>query len=207
MKDKVFNSDQLVIKKQNKSQEKKIFKNKENKKEQQKTEKSLVKINIHKVYNKYEDYKPIGASSQYQANYQQEDLLYTQFGKMLNENQIDYIKLKTKSWNGIPQAYRGVVWKIIIDYQLTNRKQAEAQLKRLREEYNQYVNYYFKNELVRQNFTIQEQKMIKVIEADVPRTQPQQQNLQIAFNIGNVDQDFNNMGFKTSCMRICIGYE
>ncbi|KAL4467879.1 hypothetical protein ABPG74_013214 [Tetrahymena malaccensis] len=140
-----------------------------------KVEDSLDKINIHRVYNKKEDFTPIGQSitnNQYQNHQEQEDQIFTQFGKMLNENIIDYRTLKTKSWKGIPAVYRAVVWKIILDYMPPNRELAEEQMNKMRNEYQSYVQSYFENETVRQNFSKTELNMIKVVDTDVPRTQP-----------------------------------
>lgn len=88
-----------------------------------------------------------------------------------DENVVDLEKLKKLSWNGIPGEWRPQVWQLLLAYLPSDRKRREQTVSRKRREYAEAVTQYF--DLDDEEYrTIGEQKMLRQILVDVPRTSP-----------------------------------
>lgn len=65
------------------------------------------------------------------------------FSQLLQESDIDLEQLRKLSWSGIPAAYRGTVWKLLLGYLPCNRSRREQTLARKRREYLEFVSKYY----------------------------------------------------------------
>lgn len=84
---------------------------------------------------------------------------------------VDIEKLKKLSWNGIPGEWRPQVWQLLLAYLPSDCKRREQTVARKRREYADAVAQYF--DLDDEEYrTIAEQKMLRQILVDVPRTSP-----------------------------------
>mmetsp|Transcript_2914 Transcript_2914/g.4025 ORF Transcript_2914/g.4025 Transcript_2914/m.4025 type:complete len:432 (+) Transcript_2914:37-1332(+) len=84
---------------------------------------------------------------------------------------VDLEKLKKLSWNGVPGEWRPQVWQLLLAYLPSDRKRREQTIARKRREYTDAVAQYF--ELDDEEYrSIGEQKMLRQILVDVPRTSP-----------------------------------
>lgn len=67
---------------------------------------------------------------------------------MLSQKVIDLDQLRALAWNGIPAHtghYRGVTWKLLLDYIPNDQEIQEETINRKREEYTDMVEHYFGN--------------------------------------------------------------
>ncbi|KRX08914.1 Rab-GTPase-TBC domain [Pseudocohnilembus persalinus] len=92
-----------------------------------------------------------------------------EFSTILNQQTVNYQDLQKKSWNGIPQVFRSLVWRIILHYMPTNKLIADEVLDKKRSEYWQQVEQYY---LDIEELDDKEKYMRKIVLKDVPRTQP-----------------------------------
>jgi TBC1 domain family member 2 len=84
---------------------------------------------------------------------------------------VDLEKLKKLSWNGVPEEWRAQVWQLLLAYLPSDGKRREQTVARKRREYADAVAQYF--DLDDDEYrTIAEQKMLRQILVDVPRSSP-----------------------------------
>lgn len=84
---------------------------------------------------------------------------------------VDLEQLKKLSWNGIPGEWRPKVWQLLLAYLPSDAKRQEQTVARKRQEYADAVAQYF--DLDDEEYrTTAEQKMLRQILVDVPRTSP-----------------------------------
>lgn len=67
----------------------------------------------------------------------------TQFEALLSQDNVDLIKLRKLSWNGIPKSLRPTVWQMLLGYLPTNKSRRNSAVLRKRKEYHFYVDVYF----------------------------------------------------------------
>lgn len=84
---------------------------------------------------------------------------------------VDLNKLREQSWGGIPDRYRGTIWRLLLGYLPANRDRREATLMRKRREYAEILPLYFN--IAPEERTMQEQEILRQILVDLPRTQPE----------------------------------
>jgi hypothetical protein len=129
------------------------------------------KANVASTYNRSDEYRLATAAPSAISSSDEKRL--AQFEQVIDIDPIlDLSKLKTLAWQGIPMKYRAPAWKLILGYMPANRENREATLIRKRQEYNGLVKIYFENREENSNDDYYENKVMKTISSDVPRTQP-----------------------------------
>ena len=93
------------------------------------------------------------------------------FEELMAAEVVDLNKLREQSWGGIPDRYRGTIWRLLLGYLPANRDRREATLKRKRREYAEILPLYFN--IAPEERTMQEQEILRQILVDLPRTQPE----------------------------------
>jgi len=93
------------------------------------------------------------------------------FEELMAAEIVDLNKLREQSWGGIPDRYRGTIWRLLLGYLPANRDRREATLKRKRREYAEILPLYFN--IAPEERTTQEQEILRQILVDLPRTQPE----------------------------------
>ena len=83
---------------------------------------------------------------------------------------VDSNALQQMAWNGIPDVARAVVWQLLLGYLPSNNARREATLQRKRDEYRASVRQYWEIDDSRR--TEYEQKLLRQIMVDIPRTHP-----------------------------------
>lgn len=140
---------------------------------------SLNKFSLNSIYNSIEDYHPL------KRDLISEEFLLKQFQEIFSDEIINLTKLKKLAWNGIPSSkfiffalnlflkeFRSVSWQILLNYIPPNKSYQGVILKKKREEYFILKNMYFPNGLKNNEWDESQEKIMKIILADVPRTQP-----------------------------------
>ena len=94
----------------------------------------------------------------------------SQFEKILSADVVNMEELRKLAWNGIPCAYRGTVWKLLLGYLPTNAARREQALNRKRAEYVDAIAQHY--DIDEDSRTLQEQETLRQVLVDVPRTQP-----------------------------------
>jgi len=93
------------------------------------------------------------------------------FRELLFDSEVVNLEeLKKLSWSGVPSKWRPMVWQLLLAYLPSDRKRREATLTRKRKEYADAVPAFF--DVPSASRTMQEQKMLRQILVDVPRTSP-----------------------------------
>jgi hypothetical protein len=96
-----------------------------------------------------------------------------QYVKLLLDSEVvDSEALKKLSWNGVPGHWRPQVWQLLLAYLPSDKKRRETTLRRKRQEYADAVASHFDAPEASFDRTTQEQKMLRQILVDVPRTSP-----------------------------------
>jgi TBC1 domain family member 2 len=93
-----------------------------------------------------------------------------QFEKLLSVEIVNITELRKLAWNGIPYAYRPLVWKLLLGYIPTNASRREQTLRRKRSEYRDAMAQHY--DIDDDTRTTQEQETLRQVLVDVPRTQP-----------------------------------
>ncbi|EGR26927.1 TBC1 domain member 22b [Ichthyophthirius multifiliis] len=125
------------------------------------------KLNFTTIYNKNEDYIKM---DQLQNDSHQISRI-EKFKQILDQRIIDYDKLQSLSWDGIPSQFRGKVWRVLLKYLPTNRDTQENTLNRKRKDYADMVDTYFS--INEQNDRDKyEQKGLDQVICDAERTLP-----------------------------------
>jgi hypothetical protein len=93
------------------------------------------------------------------------------FEELMAAEVVDLNKLREQSWGGIPDRYRGTIWRLLLGYLPANRDRREATLMRKRREYAEILPLYFN--IAPEERTMQEQEILRQILVDLPRTQPE----------------------------------
>ena len=91
---------------------------------------------------------------------------------LLDSEVVDSEGLKKLAWNGVPGRWRPEVWQLLLAYLPADKKRRETTLRRKRQEYADAVASHFDAPEASFDRTIQEQKMLRQILVDVPRTSP-----------------------------------
>ncbi|CAD8205334.1 unnamed protein product [Paramecium pentaurelia] len=126
---------------------------------------SLYKTNLNEIYNKSPfQKKQITSTIQDQKKLEQFELV-------LEQQIIDLEALKKLTWRGIPNEYRAKVWKLIVKYIPPNHMSQTTILLKKRQDYQQYIKNYYEH-MNEQERDENERKIIKIIQNDVLRTQP-----------------------------------
>jgi hypothetical protein len=92
---------------------------------------------------------------------------------LLDSEVVDSEGLKKLAWNGVPGRWRPEVWQLLLAYLPADKKRRETTLRRKRQEYADAVASHFDAPEASFDRTIQEQKMLRQILVDVPRTSPE----------------------------------
>lgn len=95
----------------------------------------------------------------------------TQFDKVMSSDVINIELLRKLSWNGIPQTYRALAWKILLGYVPTNQSRREMTLQRKRAEYRDAISQHY--DIDDDTRSAQEQETLRQVLVDVPRTAPE----------------------------------
>jgi TBC1 domain family member 2 len=77
------------------------------------------------------------------------------FDELLAEDVVNLQKLRELSWGGIPERYRGTIWRLLLGYLPANRDRREGTLTRKRREYAEILPVYFN--IAAEERSIQEQ--------------------------------------------------
>jgi len=68
---------------------------------------------------------------------------FKKFEDILNDAIVDLRVLRKLAWQGIPESFRAMTWKLLLEYLPTNRDRRESTLERKRKEYSDCVQKYF----------------------------------------------------------------
>jgi hypothetical protein len=133
---------------------------------------AINKVNVNSIYNKEEDYKPMGSPTKPNPGQDSSDKNTMKFKQMVEEDPIVNLEaLRKLAWQGVPQHLRHTVWKILLKYMPLNKESRESTVARKREEYASFLQMYFVNMNVKE-LDDHERKTFEVIKKDVYRTQP-----------------------------------
>lgn len=92
------------------------------------------------------------------------------FHALISAPQLDVEKLRSVAWNGVPDVVRPIVWQLLFGYLPANLARREQTLVRKRKEYASCIARYWEvDDLDR---TTTEQKVLRQILVDIPRTGP-----------------------------------
>ncbi|KAJ1659644.1 GTPase-activating protein [Dispira simplex] len=91
----------------------------------------------------------------------------TRFETCLKEGNVDLVRLRKLSWNGIPEQFRAMTWQLLMGYLPTNADRRAQTLARKRKEYADCVAQTFAQGVAGLESTLWHQ-----IQIDVPRTFP-----------------------------------
>ncbi|XP_049849183.1 uncharacterized protein LOC126318209 isoform X1 [Schistocerca gregaria] len=101
------------------------------------------------------------------------------FESLLHRENVDMHALRVLSWNGIPEKYRGLVWRMLLEYCPPNALRREVVLSKKREEYREFCLRYYVNmstNTLRQDWlesaSYHDKIFVHQIKIDVPRTLP-----------------------------------
>lgn len=89
---------------------------------------------------------------------------------LFDSDVVDVEQLKRLSWNGVPSRWRPMVWQLLLAYLPADRKRRQQTLARKRKEYGDAIPAFY--DVPASSRTITEQKMLRQILVDVPRTSP-----------------------------------
>eukprot|EP00158_Paraphelidium_tribonemae_P004612 Partr_v1_DN26872_c0_g1_i3_m40406 putative TBC1 domain family member len=89
------------------------------------------------------------------------------FHRLITRDNIDLEQLRKHSWNGIPENFRPVTWKLLMGYMPSNFERRENTLSKKRRDYKQYIAETFGKGNSSLDQTIWHQICI-----DIPRTNP-----------------------------------
>jgi hypothetical protein len=76
-----------------------------------------------------------------------QQLRVANFRKLLLEESLDLESLRRQAWQGIPNSVRSITWKILLGYLPTTLSRRSISLKKRREEYREYVQMYYSQNL------------------------------------------------------------
>eukprot|EP01084_Bolivina_argentea_P226603 382751_1 len=126
--------------------------------------------------------------------------------KLLDEQILNYSKLKQMCWKGIPSSIRPQIWKLLLKYTPKKLSRRAKQLQNKRNEYNHLRKLYFEKATKYPNkLDIYQQKLLQWTELDIKRMQYNYSENKIlqTIELRNVLQRILYMfGLKHSC----IGY-
>jgi hypothetical protein len=98
-----------------------------------------------------------------------EKLLY--LGASRERDNVDAGVLKKEAWNGCPPECRAMVWQMLLGYLPYNSRRRAMTLARKRKEYRGFVEKFY--DAPKEGRTKEEQKILRQILVDVPRTRPE----------------------------------
>jgi len=140
------------------------------------------KFQLNSIYNSIEEYQPM------KTKLISDEFLEKQYDDLFSEEIINLSKLRKLAWNGIPSSYfpsfysfiliknykefRCFAWQILLNYLPPNKSYQTVILTKKREEYHTLKNTYFPDGKLIKDLEESELKIMKIIGADVPRTQP-----------------------------------
>jgi len=94
-----------------------------------------------------------------------------QFEKVMSADVVNLEELRKLSWNGIPNSFRAMSWKILLGYVPTNASRRAASIQRRRAEYQDAILQHY--DIPDETRTSQEQEVLRQVLVDVPRTAPE----------------------------------
>ena len=87
---------------------------------------------------------------------------------LLKDENVDLTQLRKLAWKGVPDSFRGMIWKLLFEYLPTNKDRRESALEKKRKEYCDCIPKYF--DINDNERTDDERGLYKQIQIDVPRT-------------------------------------
>ena len=95
----------------------------------------------------------------------------SQIHEVITAETVDLDKLRELSWGGVPAEYRPKAWQLLLGYLPARKDRRSAALTRKRQEYSDCVRQYYN--VPDTERTPGEQKTLRQILVDIPRTNPE----------------------------------
>ncbi|CEO95746.1 hypothetical protein PBRA_004459 [Plasmodiophora brassicae] len=127
-----------------------------------------------------------------------EDRKSLRLRKLLDDDDANIALARELCWTGIPQKFRATLWLMLMGIIPTNRSRREQQMRKRIEEYRDFLNQAFRENL----FTGEQTKSLVQIDLDLPRTSP---GLQL-FHLPIVQQSLRNVLCVYSIRHPATGY-
>jgi len=120
---------------------------------------------------------------------------------MLKESQLNSMKLRKICWRGIPNDIRPKIWRLLLGYEPKNLSRRNITINKKRDEYKNLINRYYNNNNEYHRSDV-ENKIIRQISLDVPRTSPELK----LFQLNNIELLLKRSLYIWSLKHAATGY-